>query len=87
MDAPPGFDTGSPYARKNYANYVVISNGHEKYIFRLMRDYIAKETDILQVYTKKAAGRTSEPGTSRTAHTRKAMEERPRPRRAWGLLR
>lgn len=52
-DAPPGFDTGTPFAKKNYVDYILASRGHEQYIMRLLQDYQANETDILAIYQKK----------------------------------
>lgn len=46
---PPGFDSGSPLARMNYANYIKIANTYELYFFNyFMWRYNPRVQDILK---------------------------------------
>ena len=55
MDAPSGFDSGSPLVVKNYANFTRIHNSYERYLQKYFADYTAKEMDIVLRYSRKAS--------------------------------
>ena len=53
MNKIPGFDSGTPWAQMNYANYFKISYAYEMWFFKYFQDFSAKEMDIVKVYGKK----------------------------------
>jgi tetratricopeptide (TPR) repeat protein len=56
----PFFDSGSIFAEANYEAYVMISNSHELYMDKLIKDYREKEKDIFRVYSVKVSEEKSE---------------------------
>ncbi len=57
--SPPGFDSGSVFARSNYRNYRVVTRSYEAYIREVVATYRALEQDNLRVYAQKVAEETA----------------------------
>lgn len=53
-DRPPGFDYGTPFAKANYRNYLVVSRSLEAHIGKYFEHFDGEEKEILRIYRDKA---------------------------------
>lgn len=52
---PPGFDSGGPFSRSNYRNYLITTRSYERYFEQYYREFDGTEKNLIRVYSAKVA--------------------------------